>query len=360
MKKIFVFLIVLIILGICAFIGAKVWYENNLKPVSSTQNSKVIEIEIKKGSTTEKIADTLEKNKVIKNAMAFKVYLKLNKISNLQAGKYEFENGKDDVKAIIQKLSNGQVMDETVKLTLVEGKGIENYAKLIAQKTNNTEEDVYNLLKDEEYIDSLIEKYWFLTDEIKNEDIYYPLEGYLKADTYVFENKDVSVKYIFNYILNFTDKMLTKYKDQIEDGNLSVHEIITLASIVEKECSIDEYRAGVAGVFFNRLDSNMSLGSDVTTYYAFGKDLAEGDLTKEQINTYNPYNTRGPNMNGKLPVGPICSPREESIEAVLNPDISDYYYFVSDKNEKTYFTKTYADHQKIIQQLKNEGLWFTY
>jgi len=359
--KIFLILILffIILLGIVLMI-LKNWYKNNLKSVNEEANNKTIELEITSGIGTEGIAELLEENKVIKSALAFKVYVKLNNITNLQAGKYRFENGKEDVKQIVLKLSNGEVMDETVKLTFIEGKNIEDYAKVIAENTNNTEEDVYELLQDEEYIDSLIEKYWFITDEIKQEDIYYPLEGYLKPDTYIFEDKDVSVKYIFSYVLNYTDKQLDEYKDEIEKSGLTVHQILTIASIVELEGSLDEDRAGIAGVFFNRLYSKMSLGSDVTTYYAFHVKMGDSDLTKTQINTYNPYNTRGPNMEGKIPVGAICNPSESSINAVLNPENTDCYYFVADKTGKAYFTKTYAEHQKIIQKLKDEGLWFEY
>jgi UPF0755 protein len=88
--------------------------------------------------------------------------------------------------------------------------------------------------------------------------------------------------------------------------------------------------------------------------------MAESDLTKKQLETYNPYNTRGPNMNGKITVGPICNPSESSINAVLNPSNTDCYFFVSDKNGKAYFSKTSAEHQKIINELKSEGLWYTY
>jgi UPF0755 protein len=104
----------------------------------------------------------------------------------------------------------------------------------------------------------------------------------------------------------------------------------------------------------------MSLGSDVTTYYAFGVDMADGDLTKDQINTYNPYNTRGPNMNGKIPIGPICNMSKSAIEAAINPTATDNLYFVADKNGKVYFTKTNDEHNEKIAELKEEGLWFTY
>ena len=250
--------------------------------------------------------------------------------------------------------------DTSVKITLVEGKTFKDFAQRISEKTNNSVESIYELLNDEEYINSLIEKYWFITDEIKNEDIYYDLEGYLKPDTYIFENKDVSVKEIFNIILNFTDKFLSKYKEQIENSNFSVHQILSLASIIEKESSNEEDMPEISGVFYNRLNNNMSLGSDVTTYYAYQIDLSESDLTSEQLDSYNPYNTRGPNMNGKLPVGPICNPSESAIEAAINPAITDNYYFVADKNGKTYFSKNYNEHTKIVEELKENDLWYTY
>ena len=104
----------------------------------------------------------------------------------------------------------------------------------------------------------------------------------------------------------------------------------------------------------------MSLGSDVTTYYAFKVDMGDRDLTAKELNTENPYNTRGPNMAGKIPVGPICNPSKSAIEATLNYKETDAYYFVADKNGKVYFTKTNEEHNQIIKQLKDEGLWYVY
>ena len=216
------------------------------------------------------------------------------------------------------------------------------------------------MLKDERYIDSLIEKYWFLTDDIKNENIYYPLEGYLYPDTYIFENKDVSVKTIFNIILNKTDKVLQKYKNQIEQSGNSIHEILTVASIIELEGNDKDARLGISSVIYNRLKLKMSLGSDVTTYYAMQVDMGERNLYSSEIKTENPYNTRGPNMSGKLPIGPIGNPSEESINAALNPTDSNYLYFVADSNGKIYFSTNYVEHQKIIKDLRKQGLWYEY
>ncbi len=161
-------------------------------------------------------------------------------------------------------------------------------------------------------------------------------------------------------MLDQTESVLREYKNNISSSRYSVHELITLASVVEKEGIYKDDRNKIASVFYNRLNSGMSLGSDVTTYYAFKIDMGTRDLTYNELNTYNPYNTRGPKMEGKLPVGPISNFSKESFEAVINPDSNDYYYFVADKNGKTYFTKTYAEHQKVIKEIKDSGNWIEF
>ena len=233
-------------------------------------------------------------------------------------------------------------------------------ASKIAENTNNSEEDVYSLLENKEYINALIEKYWFITEEIKNEDIYYPLEGYLFPDTYQFENKDVKVEKIFETLLNQMEKKLNQYKQDIEKSKYSVHEILSAAAIIENEAVFDKDRKDVAGVIYNRLKENMAIQSDVTTYYAFKIDMGSRDLYSSDINKYNPYNTRGPNMTGKLPVGPISMISIESIEAAINPNENNYIYFVADKNGKVYFTRTYDEHMQKVNELKNSGLWIQF
>ena len=176
-------------------------------------------------------------------------------------------------------------------------------------------------------------------------------------DTYKFESEEVSVKNIFNSILSYMDKFLSERKDQFV---YAYHQTLTLASLAELEGKNIDDRKEIVGVFLNRLSKKMSLGSDVTAYYAFRVNMAESNLTKEQIDTYNPYNTRGPDMAGKLPIGPICNPSKEAIEAALNPAETDALYFVADKNGRVYFTKTNEEHNEKIADLKKQGLWFTY
>ena len=121
-------------------------------------------------------------------------------------------------------------------------------------------------------------------------------------DTYFFEDKDVKVEDIFKTLLDKMDKVLAEYKDDIQKSKYSVHEILSIASIIENEGIFDKDRKDISSVLYNRLDKKMSLGSDVTTYYAFKIELGSRDLYKQEINTANPYNTRGPNMAGKIPV----------------------------------------------------------
>lgn len=358
-KIIFIVIGILIVLTIVAISSFTVWYKNSLKAISKSSKEGTVRITIPEKTSTTDITKILYNKGLIKNALAVNIYIRINGISNLQAGKYELKRN-EDVPTIISHIQNGDIASDEVKITFIEGKNMRWIAKKIADKTNNTEEDVFNLLKNEEYIDSLIEKYWFLTDEIKDEQIYYPLEGYLLPDTYTFENDDVSVKTIFNIILNYMDKKLTSLKEQIEQKNYTIHQMLTLASMAELEGKSDSDRAEIVGVFFNRLNQNMSLGSDVTTYYAFKVDMGDRNLTTNEIKTYSPYNTRGPKMNGKIPIGPICNPSVSAIKAALNPTESDNLYFVADKNGKVYFTKTYEEHTEMIQKLKDEGLWFTY
>lgn len=358
MKKIIIGTIAAILVII---IGVFAWYNGSLKPVSkvATEENELIRVEIEKGLGTNQIAKVLEKNDVIKSATAMKIFVALNDIKGLQAGVYDLNNS-EDLETILTRIVNGEVASDEVKITFIEGKNIRWIAKTIAKHTNNSEADVFNLLENEEYIDELINKYWFLTDEIKDDRIYYPIEGYLLPDTYIFENKDVSVKTIFNVILNFTDKFLTEYKDAFANNSMSVHQLLTMASLAELEGKSLEDRKEIVGVFYNRIVERMSLGSDVTTYYAFKVDMGDRDLTVKELNTENPYNTRGPNMAGKIPVGPICNPSKEAIDATLNYTPTDAFYFVADKNGDVYFTKNNNEHVRMIQKLKREGKWFTY
>lgn len=348
-----------IIIVLAIIIISLAWYFISISAVNK-KNDENIQVNIPLGSGARKIADVLKEKNIIRNKTAFLIYAKLNNVTNFQAGDYYLKQNMS-LKEITGVLQTGIVGDPNqFNITYLEGKNIRWLASKLNELTNNTEEDVYNLLENEEYINSLIEKYWFITDEIKEADIYYALEGYLFPDTYAIENKDVKVEEIFEKMLDRMENVLEQYKGDFESSRYSVHEILTMASIIEMESMNNEGRKDVSSVIYNRLNKNMAIQSDVTTYYAFKVDMGERDLYQKEINTYNPYNTRGPNMEGKLPVGPISSVSKNSIEAALKPSDTDYIFFVADKNGKLYFTKTLVEHNNIVNKLKSEGLWFEY
>ena len=354
-RKIFVIILSIVILFIAAILGCFLYYKVNLQAVS--KESETVDITIEEGMSLSKIIRLLNEKGLIKNEKIFKLYAKLNKINTIRAGEYEL-NKNMDAEDLVNKFNEGP-KDSTVNITFVEGKNMRWIASKIAEKTSNTEEEVFEKLSDEEYLDELIQKYWFITDEIKNKDIYYSLEGYLFPDTYNFEKK-VTVEEIFKKMLDEMETKLNPYKEEIQKSSISVHKILTVASIIELESSNDDDKAKVSSVIYNRLNKNMSIGSDVTTYYAIKVDMSERNLTSKDLNTSNPYNTRGPNMNGKLPVGPISSVSASSIKAALYPETTDYLYFVADKNGKVYFARTIEEHNKNIANLKKQGLWYTY
>lgn len=345
----------LLVLGLSLIIMLICIYNYELSPVSKMDTK--VAVTITPGTSKKQIASLLEEKKLIRSSTFFTIYLKLNQINNLYASTYELSPNMG-VKKIVSVLQKGNNYNpDSVVLTFPEGINMRKVATIISKNTNNRYEDVLKKANDTTYIKELIQKYWFLTEDILDTKIYYKLEGYLYPDTYEFRNKDVSVEEIFNKMLEQTNEVLKEYKGKIEKNKYSAHELLSLASMCELEGATEEYRKSIAGVFFNRLDINMSLGSDVTTYYAFKVEMNERDLTSKEFNTYNAYNTRGPNMNGKIPIGPICNPSKESMDAVVNPTKHDYYYFVADKNKKVYFSKTSREHNETIGEIKRKGDW---
>lgn len=345
-----VILVVIILLVVLYFYG--------LTAVS--KDDKTISFTISSGDSKMDIVDALDEAGLIKSKISAYIYVGLHRNLNLQAGEYEL-SANMSLEDILNKFHNGEIKveDNTFEITFVEGRRLVRYGEEIAEVTETTEEEVLAVLSDTTYLNELIDKYWFLTDDILNSEIYYPLEGYLFASTYELYNGS-SIKDIIERMLDGMNDVLSDYKEEIEASKYSVHELLTLASIVEVEGSTSLDRAGVAGVFYNRLNANMSLGSDATTYYAAGVEFSDRDLYISEINDINAYNTRPAAMAGRLPVGPICSPSRESIEAVINPEKHDYYFFVADKNGKTYFTKTNAEHDAVIRELQASGLWYEY
>ena len=354
MKKLKIGVIILvIILAMITVVGFL--YNYFISPVS--RDSEKVVVEIKEGSISS-IGDTLYNNGLIRNTFIFKVYVKINNINSLKASTYELDKNMK-LKDIIKVLEEGNSYNpDEIIITFKEGLNVRKIAKIVEENTANSYDDFMKLMNDNDFIDKKIQEYWFLTDSIKNSKIYYPLEGYLFPNTYAFLNKSVSCEEIVNKMLDEMDKKLTKYKDKIDSSEYNIHEIMTLASIVELEGASSDDRAAVAGVFYNRLHDGWVLGSDVTTYYYLKIDDFKQSLNgnKNLYTCDNAYNTRCTSFVG-LPVGPISNPGIDSIEATINYKKHNYYYFVADSNKNTYLNKDATGHYNTIQRLKNEGNW---
>ena len=354
MKKYKIIVIVLTLLLVGIFLIG-FYYNYQLSPISNDSDKVVVEI---KGGSIASIGETLYENNLIRSTFIFKLYVKLNGIKDLKASTYEFDRNMG-LKEIIDMLEVGNSYNpDEIKITFKEGLNVRKIAKVVEENTNNSYDDFMNLMSDKEYIDTLINKYWFLTDIIKNSKIYYPLEGYLFPNTYAFLNKDVTVKEIVEKMLDEMEKQLKNYKDKLDSSEYNIHELVTLASIVELEGASADDRASVAGVFYNRLNDGWVLGSDVTTYYYLKIDDFKQSLSgnKNLFTCDNAYNTRCTSFVG-LPVGPISNPGKESLEATINYTKHNFYYFVADCKGKTYLNRDATGHYNTIQKLKNENNW---
>ncbi len=304
---------------------------------------------VQPGASKIEIVDDLKSAGLIRSKTVSLLYLLFHKDISLQAGQYTIARNMD-VPDILDKMNKGDIDLNTVTITFVEGKNMNDYMDLISTKLAIPKEDIKAVLEDKEFIKSLVEKYDFLTDEILNDNIYYALEGYLFPDTYEFL-EDISVQ---DLIIKILDHTKTKLADLEINNGYTLHQVLTMASIVELEAVDQTDREKVAQVIYKRLEMGKGLGMDVTTYYAVQKTLGE-ELTMNDLKSINYYNTSesNPVMTGKLPIGPICNPSLESIEAVLHPSATDYMYFYANiMTHEVFFANTY---EEFIEIQRNAG-----
>lgn len=243
-------------------------YNNALSPVAKKGEGKDIKLLVEKGDTVKEIAKLLKEKGAIKDENIFNLYTRISGKSAFKQGRYKF-NTENDVKTIVEKLVKGDVNKEEIKLQILEGKTIKDLAEVVAKVTTNTKEHFLVKMKDKDYIKKLSEKYWFIDyDTVTKEGIYYPLEGYLFPDTYIFDNKEVSIETIIDAMLKQTEKKIAEYKNIQGEKKLTVHEVLTLASIIELEAGTSSTKSEektlsdrevVAKIFMNRLNKKMSL-----------------------------------------------------------------------------------------------------
>lgn len=339
MKKLAIAVLVLILVA-----GGAVFYVwNGLQPVQSSETP--IEFTVESGMSTSSIADLLEEKGLIKNALILKGYLKVtNEGNRLMAGTYEAKPG-TSIQELLSKMNNGDVKpEEMVRFTIPEGYTVLQMAETIARESGIAEKDFLKAV--DEYKSSDVS----IVDEIpKQAELRHRLEGYLFPATYELPKKDLTAERIVDTMLKETEKRLAEIPDwqsQMKARGVSLHELMTIASLVEREVVADQERALVAGVIYNRLEENMRLEIDATVQYLLDKPkerLLYSDLEVES--PYNTYRQKG------LPPGPISSPSLASIQAALNPEKSDYLFYVTKKDgtQEHLFAKTYKEHLKNIE-----------
>lgn len=290
---------------------------------------------VKPGTTASEISDRLMQLGVIDSRLRFWWLMKLQgDASKFKTGTYAFTPHMDE-QAVLDKLVAGDTT--VVKFTIPEGFGIKEIAKRLADEGLVDEQEFLAEAKD-------FAPYDYMK---KRPNVRYAAEGYLFPDTYVIHS-DVSAEGIMKMMAEDFDTRLTPaLRQQAAAKGLSIHDLVTLASLVEKEARYDEDRPIIAQVFFKRLQMGMPLQSDTTLQYLMAGP--KEDVSIEDTKIDSPYNTY---QHEGLPPGPIASPGMKSILAVLNPANTDYLYFVADRQGHNHYSQTYDEHLAIVEQVR--------
>lgn len=331
-------IIVMVLLVICG--GTLVYYNESLKPTGSAEESVIVHVE--QGSSFQMLIDELKETGLIRNTFVAKIYLKLSGTSNLQANTYELNKGMS-LPEIMKIVSTGDFNYlHKVQMTIQEGLTLPEVAQIVAEIVGQSKEEVLKQWSDSDYLNTLINDYWFLDGEaILQEGIMFPLEGYLYPETYTNTNGSPTIDELTRMMLDQTSIVLEKYRSDIEALGMSIHEFLSFASVVERESLFDEDRPMIAGVFWNRLEDGMALQSDITVLYAHqrtGIDVSYDDL---EIDSY--YNTY---MYPGLPIGPISNVSDVTIQSCVDFSKHDYYYFYAGPDGKVYYAKTLEEHEE--------------
>jgi len=250
--------------------------------------------------------------------------------TKLQAGEYALSPAMD-LKTILEKIARGDVVTHTVKFTVPEGYELVRIIEKMVAAGFGTEAEIVEILRSGTF------DYPFL-DHI---DRTFMLEGFLFPETYTFKEDATPYEVIDTMLAQFDRVFKADYYDRLGELDMDLNQIVTLASIIEREAKLDEERALIASVFHNRLGSGIKLESCATVQYVLGERKAE--LTYEDVAIESDYNTY---KYPGLPPGPIASPGEKSLVAALYPADTDYFFFVvKDEVEGShYFNATYREH----------------
>ncbi len=296
-------------------------------------------ITIPKGVSTHRIQVILEENGILRPESSFVFASRILGISkHIQAGKYRFSPSESLLSVLLRLKSGDIVQPELVRkmVTFPEGTSIYKMGEILRNEKISDPEEFQDLVK-EGITQSIRERHWELFKYISSES----LEGYLYPDTYWFFEK-AQVKDLVEVMLTrFEEVVLPFWEKASKDTKYSLHEIITLASIIEKEAQVPKERTIISSIYHNRMNANMYLAACPTIKYALDKPTKK--VYTEQLDIDSPYNTY---KNKGLPPGPICNPGIESIKAAVYPAKTNYYYFVAKKDGSHIFSSTWAEHQR--------------
>ena len=320
-------LIVLIILA-----SVSLWYKASLRPVDKTSETRLA-LKIEAGMSVQDIAQELSDRGIIRSPSAFTLYTKLHgKETALQAGKFVLRPSMN-VSELVEVLQDGKA--EEMIITIPEGFTVKQIDELLAEKGVMEEGEIMSCL-----VDCDFSSFDYLPSGEGQADRGGRLEGYLFPETYYVNIEEFVPKFFLERMMTtFRRRVLETFPDKFVDSKRSLHEIITMASLLEKEARTDEERPVVAGILWKRYDAGLGLGVDATVRYILNKPT--GAITTGDLNTNNPYNTR--KFKG-LPPGPIASPGEASIRAALFPQKSPYWYYLHGSDGQIHYAETNEEH----------------
>ncbi len=292
-------------------------------------------IKIAPGMDARSIGQMIVNKGVIDNRLKFILLAKINGYEDkFKVGVFDLYKGMG-TQAALDRLISGDVV--SMKFTIPEGFTVKD----IAHRLNDLE-----IANESEFL--LAAKNYAPYDYIeKKPNVIFRAEGFLFPDTYTVAT-DIDVDTILEMMSTDLDMRLDdQIRAQLKEKNLSIYDLITLASLVEKEAKFDEDRSIIAQVFFKRLELGMPLQTDATLQYLM--DAPKEDVLISDTEIDSPYNTY---QHAGLPPGPIANPGMESIEAVLNPATTDYLYFVADREGKNYYSYTYEEHLARVNEVR--------
>lgn len=307
-------------------------------PASSSQSQVIFEI--KKGEDPLKISKNLKNQGLIDNEYLFLAFLFFSgKIKELKAGQYYLSPSMPPSK-IIQILSKGKTIQ--IKITIPEGWNLQEIANYLDEKNLCQKEEFLKIVgwQKNPSID-FSEKFDFLKDKPKN----VSLEGYLFPDTYFVKKNSSCLEIVEMFLKNFDRKLTPNLREEIFSQKKTIFEIVTMASILEKEVKTKEDKEIVSGILWKRIKSGIPLQADATITYITGKKTTK--ISYDELKIDSPYNTY---KYLGLPLGPISNPGMESILAAIYPKESDFWYYLTTPEGKTIFSKSFYEHS--INQAK--------